>query len=362
MMSSTRGLFSLALLSLAALQLSCGDSSGPGPVATTLEANSSTSIVSSPSGPVADRPSVIVRDADGDALAGVTVTFTVTAGGGTVTGGTQTTNSAGVATVGSWVLGSVPGPNTLTASSGNLTPVIFTASSIDPCTVATPHTLGSTTQGILTTGDCQFPDGTYVDFYETTVPAGTYLLDQASSAFDTYLFILSPAGTPVGVNDDVVPGSNFNSRIKLILPAGRYILAATAYPEPPFTGAYTLSSAATAAEVTNCEEVFVTKGASTTQSLQSTDCASSGLFDEYIIYLEDAQSLTATMNSSGIDSYLSLVRPGAEGVVLASNGTLGDGDNNARFVYTAQEAGFYYLRAGQASSGSATGQYTLVLE
>lgn len=360
MVSPTRAPCLLAVLSLTALQLSCGgDSSGPGPVATTLEANSSTSFSSPPSGPVADRPSVIVRDGNGDLLAGVPVTFTVTAGGGTVTGGTQTTNSAGVATVGSWVLGSVPGPNTLTASTGNLPPIVFTASSIDPCTVAAPHTLGATTQGNLTTGDCRLIDGTYVDFYETSVPGGTYLFNQASS-FDTYLYILNVAGVPVAFNDDIVLGENTNSRIKAILPPGSYILAANSWE--PATGAYTLSSATTTPEVTNCEEVFVTKGISTTQSLQPTDCARTRLFDDYIIFLDDARSVTVTMSSSAVDSYLSVVRFGAEGTILADNDNRGDGSNDARLVFTAPQAGLYFIRAGSAGSGSSTGPYTLVLE
>src|SRR5205807_760718 len=62
-------------------------------------------------------------------VAEVAVTFTPAAGSGSVTGGTQTTNGSGVATVGSWTLSGTAGPNTLTASSGTLSgsPVTFTA-------------------------------------------------------------------------------------------------------------------------------------------------------------------------------------------------------------------------------------------
>lgn len=80
---------------------------------------------------VAPDPSVIVRDAGGNGVAGVQVTFGVATGGGAVTGGTQTTNGSGVATVVSWTLGPATGSNTLTATaagagiSGN--PVTFTA-------------------------------------------------------------------------------------------------------------------------------------------------------------------------------------------------------------------------------------------
>ena len=69
--------------------------------------------------PVSIAPSVVVTNAAGP-MEGVTVTFTVTAGGGTVSGGTQSTNAQGIATVGSWTLGPAPGVNTLRASAGSI--------------------------------------------------------------------------------------------------------------------------------------------------------------------------------------------------------------------------------------------------
>jgi adhesin/invasin len=65
---------------------------------------------------VAMPPSVIVRDENGNLLSGVSVTFAVTSGGGTVTGATQTSAASGIATVGQWVLGPNLGINTLTAT------------------------------------------------------------------------------------------------------------------------------------------------------------------------------------------------------------------------------------------------------
>jgi photosystem II stability/assembly factor-like uncharacterized protein len=75
-------------------------------------------------------PSVIVRDAGGNPMAGVAVTFAVASGSGSLTGGSQTTNASGIATVGSWTLGTVAGNHTLTATAVGLTgsPVTFTAS------------------------------------------------------------------------------------------------------------------------------------------------------------------------------------------------------------------------------------------
>ena len=76
---------------------------------------------------VAARPSVIVRDLVGNAVPGVVVTFTVTAGGGTVTGSPVATDAAGIATLTSWTLGAAAGPNTVVASAAGLPSVTFIA-------------------------------------------------------------------------------------------------------------------------------------------------------------------------------------------------------------------------------------------
>jgi hypothetical protein len=74
---------------------------------------------------VAVAPQVRVLDANALAVAGATVTFSVTGGGGNVVGGTPITDTLGIATVGSWMLGAV-GLNTLAAGADALG-VTFTA-------------------------------------------------------------------------------------------------------------------------------------------------------------------------------------------------------------------------------------------
>jgi hypothetical protein len=71
---------------------------------------------------------VKVTDASSNPVSGVSVTFAVTAGGGTVTPATVSSDSQGLASA-TLTLGSVAGANTVTASSGTLTgsPITFTA-------------------------------------------------------------------------------------------------------------------------------------------------------------------------------------------------------------------------------------------
>lgn len=96
---------------------------------TSLVANSSTSQNGLLNTAVTTKPSVRATDADGNGVIGRSVTFAVTAGGGSGTGLTQTTNGSGVATVGNWTLGPAAGLNTMTATSAGLggSPVTFNA-------------------------------------------------------------------------------------------------------------------------------------------------------------------------------------------------------------------------------------------
>lgn len=75
-------------------------------------------------------PSIVVRDGAGVPIAGKQVTFAVASGGGALSGGTAVTDATGIATVGSWTVGT--GANTLTATvadTGTIVgnPVTFTA-------------------------------------------------------------------------------------------------------------------------------------------------------------------------------------------------------------------------------------------
>lgn len=78
-------------------------------------------------------PSVILTESGAPAV-GVTVTFAVTAGGGTLTGASAVTNAGGIATLGSWTLGSTPGANVVTATASGYTgsPATFAATGLAP--------------------------------------------------------------------------------------------------------------------------------------------------------------------------------------------------------------------------------------
>lgn len=90
--------------------------------------------------PVDVAPSVRVTDAEGNPVSGLPVVFSVTGGGGSVTGAVATSGADGVARVGAWTLGTAAGANGLRAvASGVPGAVDFTATGTpgpaDRCTV-----------------------------------------------------------------------------------------------------------------------------------------------------------------------------------------------------------------------------------
>ena len=70
--------------------------------------------------PLPVAPTIEVRDAEGNGVAGVSVTFAVTGGGGTVSPGTVATGANGRASPAAWTLGTAVGVNTLRASAAAL--------------------------------------------------------------------------------------------------------------------------------------------------------------------------------------------------------------------------------------------------
>lgn len=94
-------------------------------------------------------PSVLVTNRGGRPVPGVPVTFSVVDGHGVVTGAQQTTDENGVATLESWVLGSTPGEQQLSAAAPSLPPVTFKvhAGAKAPTTLTTINDAQSGTVG-----------------------------------------------------------------------------------------------------------------------------------------------------------------------------------------------------------------------
>jgi adhesin/invasin len=132
---------------------------------------------------VATAPSVLVTDANNNPVAGVTVTFAVASGGGSVSGAIATTNASGIATVGSWTLGTTAGANSLTATSAGLTgsPVTFTATGL----------AGTATRYVVTSSG-------YTPAAGTGVTISAQLADQYGNAVKTSGIVVTWSKTGTG--------------------------------------------------------------------------------------------------------------------------------------------------------------------
>ena len=232
---------------------------------------------------------------------------------------------------------------------------VMSGAGVNPaCAVRTPHTIGGS--------DCAFSDGTYVDFYSTTVStASAFVFNESSTAFDTYLVLASTDLTPIAENDDDPTAATTNSRLKVLLPAAGYVVAASSF-DAGATGSYSLSSAGTSVDIAGCEEVYIVRGLITTQNVQTTDCVdSSGPYygDAVIIFLVAGQQLTISMNSTAFDAYLELYND-AGGLVAFNNNANGS-TTNAQIVYTPTASGYYVMFAS-TNLASTTGAYTLQIQ
>ena len=119
-----------AILTMVALPLAaCSDDTAPNNPVATMTKSGATDNQMSPAGLALPKsPEVTVLRANGDKAEGVTVTFVVVTGGGSVVGGVTQADVRGVARPTEWILGPVASPpaNTMKATAEGVS-VIFTA-------------------------------------------------------------------------------------------------------------------------------------------------------------------------------------------------------------------------------------------
>src|SRR5205807_1482844 len=106
--------------------------SGTAGAATTIAVNAGNGQSATVNTAVATKPSVLISDQYGNPVSGTSVTFAVSGGGGSITGGAASSNASGIATIGSWTLGTSAGTNnnplTATPAPHTARPRSFTAS------------------------------------------------------------------------------------------------------------------------------------------------------------------------------------------------------------------------------------------
>ncbi|HEX6252175.1 MAG TPA: Ig-like domain-containing protein [Gemmatimonadaceae bacterium] len=157
-------------------------------VASTVQALTPTAQQAPAGAGVASLPRVVVRDQNGNPLPGVNVSFTLTGGGGSSFPSVAQTDAAGSAQVTTWILGSAPGNNTLTASVAGVTPVVFTATGL----------ASSTSQAITPTSQSAAAGA------QVPAPPGVLIRDQNGNPMPGVLVTFSVTGGGGGISPDIV--------------------------------------------------------------------------------------------------------------------------------------------------------------
>src|SRR3954467_2362221 len=107
----------------------CGDSSGPKAVPSSIAFTVAPASAAAAGSVLPVAPTFVVKDKDGNPIAGASVSLKVPGGGGTIANA-PTKSTAPTTTVGTWTLGETVGINTLTITVGSLTPLVLNITSI----------------------------------------------------------------------------------------------------------------------------------------------------------------------------------------------------------------------------------------
>ena len=236
------------------------------------------------------RPRVRVSDVYGNPLSGITVTFVVEAGGGSVSRAVAVSDASGIAESGEWVLGS-PGVQRMVARAGQLASPPFTAKAVAPPFTCAPYgglPMQTTFRSELTAVSCKGADGRSLEAYTIVVTrSDAYVFSVTSTQFDTYLELRDAGLIEVASNDDR-SATTTNSQIKALLVPGTYTLVVSS-SKVGATGIYDLSYQPVSTDVKQCEEAFIVRGITARGVVESSDCATSAAdqySDRFRIYLE----------------------------------------------------------------------------
>jgi len=215
--------------------------------------------------------------------------------------------------------------------------------------------------GELQQGDQTLGSGEFIDTIELDLPAHTHVsLHLTSSAFDTYLGVVSPDGER-SENDDVAPNDT-NSALEFRTEAGgRYQILVTSY-RPGETGAYQLATqwnGASEGGSTGTTTGGATASASGTTrgALRQgdTQLSSGEFYDEVTLDLEPGRPAQISATSSAFDTYLIVQTPSGQQL---DNDDVAPNDTNSRVEIPAAEAGTYRVLVTSYEPGE-TGAYVL---
>ncbi|MCK5650347.1 MAG: caspase family protein [Gemmatimonadetes bacterium] len=226
-------------------------------------------------------------------------------------------------------------------------------------------TPGQTVAGLLSSEDDQLDDGSHFDawLFELSGPAEVEI-GMRSTEIDPYISLYQghPGGygTHVGSDDD--SGGMPNALLRASLSAGPYTIMANSF-EGGETGAYELSFVIAGGGSGGPGPTTLVAGRSNSGELTTSDptLPDDSYFDAWTYHGTAGESITVTMTSSELDSYLLVFRGSLEdGEWMAEDDDSGGGVD-ASVTLTLPTAGVYTVAANTFGAGQ-TGSYQISVE
>ena len=138
----------IVVAGLALFLSACGDSSGPKATPASIELSNQPTGTPAAGLPLSTAPTFVVKDKDGNPLSGVSVTISVSAGGGSITNA-PTKSKTPSTSVGTWTLGNTVGLNTLTITVSGLAPIVISVTTAPGAPAKIVATGSSTINGTV---------------------------------------------------------------------------------------------------------------------------------------------------------------------------------------------------------------------
>lgn len=290
-----RGLALLPLL----FALACGGDQGPEPARATAITLAGGTTTGAAGDALTSAPTVVVLDQRNQPMPGVPLSITVSSG---TLSGAPTSSGASAIPIGTWTLGTAPGPQTLTVSSGTLTPATLTV------TVAPGPPARITLRSPSATppvGSTPAIDGTVTDRFDNPTPSISLLVDLTRTG---------AAATPAPVTTDAQGAFRASADAGTVKGAAQWTVAVAQAPTVRTTFAVRIIPGA-------ASEILVEQAPTTARANTSAGAGRLLLRDRFGNGAEDPVRFTVTSGGGAIAA--PTVTPDGDGRVTVPTWTLG---------------------------------------
>ena len=330
-----------AVLSLALL-IGCEDDAvRPEQATASFTATTSLTITGTVATATPTVPAVKATDSNGNPVPGLNVSFAVS-GGGTIGRASAVTDASGVASVGSWTLGTVAGTQTVVATAGNRS-VTFTANAAAGAAATITPIAGMTNEGAAGTAVTTRPSVQLKDQFGNPVAAATVTFS-----------VISGGGS--------ITGATATTDANGVATVGGWTLG-TGTVQTLRANSGTLSATFTA-NASGCTVAQYTTGSTATGTWANSDCANATAFgtagapfDQYELNLANQQNVRFELTGATGRSLRIRRKDASDYVGLPLSASFTTTNGNTLIQRHLLAAGSYIVEVQAPTNGA--GSYTL---